>query len=80
MEKDFNTHDLIKKLENCKLMLKPEDIEYELIEKTIRSLKRKIDMGKNPYKFKSSGSFLFDDGLNDFFRDDQFDDFKFLNY
>ena len=42
----------------AKKLLKPEAIENDLIDKVLRSLKRKIDMGENPYKFKSSAQWI----------------------
>ena len=56
---------LIKKLKKCLLLLNKEQIEYEMIEKIIRSLKRKLEMGENPYKFKSNAQ-LTDNYLKDF--------------
>ena len=41
-------------------------MEYEMIEKIIRSLKRKSEMGENPYKFKSKAQ-LTNNYLEDFF-------------
>ncbi len=54
----INTQRVIKLLSYCKKLLKPEDIENNFIDEAINSLKRKIDMGKNPYKFRSSGSWI----------------------
>ena len=41
-------------------------MEYEMIEKIIRSLKRKSERGENPYKFKSKAQ-LTNNYLEDFF-------------
>ena len=80
MKKDpDNTERLIKKLKKCQELLRPEEIEYEFIEKIIRSLKRKIEMGENPYKFKSNSSLFQGDNLNSFF-DEDYDDFIINDY
>lgn len=80
MKKDFdNTEKLIKKLKKCQELLRPEEIEYEFIEKIIRSLKRKIKMGENPYKFKSDAALLKENNLNSFF-DENYDDFIINDY
>jgi hypothetical protein len=60
-----NSLKLIKKLKKCLLLLNKEQIEYEMIEKIIRSLKRKLEMGENPYKFKSNAQST-DNYLKDF--------------
>ena len=49
--------------------IKKTDIEYEMLEKVIFSLNRKIDMGDNPYKMKSFGNLDDPDILSDFLLD-----------
>ena len=61
-----NSLKLIKKLKKCLLLLNKEQMEYEMIEKIIRSLKRKSERGENPYKFKSKAQ-LTNNYLEDFF-------------
>ena len=60
---------IIKSLKNVQLSLKKTDIEYEMLEKVIFSLNRKIDMGDNPYKMKSFGNLDDPDILSDFLLD-----------
>jgi hypothetical protein len=60
-----DTERIIKILMYAKKLLRPEEIENELIDKVLRSLKRKIDMGENPYKFKSSSACIYFDTEDD---------------
>lgn len=61
MEKEEEkTKMLISILLHSLSLLKKDEIEYDYINKTIISLKRKLDMGENPYKFKSSASLSLD--------------------
>ena len=55
-EEEEKTKMLISILTDSLKFLKEEEIEYDYINRAISSLKRKLNMGENPYKFKSSAN------------------------
>ena len=65
-EEEEKTKMLISILADSLKFLKEEEIEYDYINRAISSLKRKLNMGENPYKFKSSANYssIYGDLLN----------------